>query len=547
MRFFRASTVSTPMTTSHVVHRRPVEFLSAATLSAVLITVWLALFLYGPAAAAAVCPQAAGPAPPMPQVSFLRSYRMFFNSPARLAVGAGGALYITDPVTGRVVVRDHEGRVIDEHGGLGFATSVGVDPSGRVYIADAAAGNVTVYTRGWEPLFMLGLGDGEFALPGDIAFDTATGKVYVTDTNAHRVKVYGADGQWLFSFGEEGYRYGQFRHPSGIFVTADAVLVADQRNRRVQRFDLDGNFCAALGRRSLNYPQGIWVDGAGRILVADAYQGHVAVLDHDGNELGLIGSYGHARGKLRTPLDLAMDAFGRLFVSSANGARVDMFGVGAFSDPERFAPAAVQIEPRQLDRTHGAGQVAGLIEMPGYRLKASLGSLVTANGVPAEPDTSVVGDHNGNGQPDLKVYFDGNALLATLPAANMALVTVRGAVDGMQFEATDTVQMIYTAYDADRDGVLDANDLCPDSGPEETVDAVGCSVPQYCACEGPTTEAPWDNHGRYVSCVTHKAGDFARAGLIAKQERKDYVKQAAQSQCGKPNRTVQRARSKKQR
>ena len=41
----------------------------------------------------------------------------------------------------------------------------------------------------------------------------------------------------MLSFGEEGRRAGQFWLPSGIFIDrSDAILVADDYNRRVQVF-----------------------------------------------------------------------------------------------------------------------------------------------------------------------------------------------------------------------------------------------------------------------------------------------------------------------
>ena len=43
----------------------------------------------------------------------------------------------------------------------------------------------------------------------------------------------------------------------------------------------------------------------------------------------------------------------------------------------------------------------------------------------------------------------------------------------------------------------------------------GCSLAQLCPCAGPAgTTTPWKNHGKYVSCVAHVAGDFAAAGLV---------------------------------
>ena len=88
--------------------------------------------------------------------------------------------------------------------------------------------------------------------------------------------------------------------------------------------------------------------------------------------------------------------------------------------------------------------------------------------------------------------------------------------------------------DDDGDGVLDGNDLCPDTGFSEVgiatgskVDATGCSVQDICPC------AEFPNHGQYTACVTQTAQDFRKAGLITNTEKADFTTEAAQSTCGK--------------
>jgi hypothetical protein len=85
--------------------------------------------------------------------------------------------------------------------------------------------------------------------------------------------------------------------------------------------------------------------------------------------------------------------------------------------------------------------------------------------------------------------------------------------------------------DADQDGLGDPcdpdDDNCPDTE-GAPVDASGCSVDDYCPCAG-----PWNNHGKYVSCVSHTTKDFVNAGLLTSQQRSVLVSTAAQSACGK--------------
>ncbi len=515
---------------------------AAAVLACLFFLICIALLsLFSSIAWAAGC-VAVGASPPAPQVSFLRSYRVSFNSPARLAVDADDQVYVADPVNGRVVVRGVDGRVVHQQKGLGFPNSVAVDGQGRIYVGDRNAGAVTVYTPGWQPLWGLGQGDGEFLLPGDIAIHAASGNVYVTDTDAHTVKVYDANGRPSRSFGGEGVGNGQLINPTGIFVAGDEVLVADHGNKRLQRFDLDGNYCASLHANSLTNPQGIWVDGAGRIYVADAFQGQVVVLDRGGVQIDVLGGFGQRPGQLRTPLDVVMDAAGRLFVSSATSGRVDLFGVAPYTDPERYAPATVRIAPGQLDRGQAGSTVTGLIEVPGYPLSQVAVGSVTANGVPAKAGLLLIGDNNRNGKPDVLVNFDGDALLATLPTTAQTTVTVRGSMGAMQFEAADVVAVVHTVTnddddgsgdvadtDDDADGVANNQDACAGSTAHQPVDASGCSIAQYCPAAGPAVGGYWRNHSQFVACVQQQARLFVNAGLITATQGRAVVTAAKAS------------------
>ena len=90
--------------------------------------------------------------------------------------------------------------------------------------------------------------------------------------------------------------------------------------------------------------------------------------------------------------------------------------------------------------------------------------------------------------------------------------------------------------DIDDDGVpSNAPDACAFTPSGEIVDpASGCSIAQYCPCDGPygKTES-WKNHGKYVSCVSKSAKSFEDMDLITEEERAAIVSAAAQSNCGK--------------
>jgi hypothetical protein len=88
--------------------------------------------------------------------------------------------------------------------------------------------------------------------------------------------------------------------------------------------------------------------------------------------------------------------------------------------------------------------------------------------------------------------------------------------------------------DVDGDQVADTADQCGLTPAGAVVDPQsGCSIAQLCPCAGPAgTTVPWQNHGKYVSCVAHVATDFATAQLISDTAKSTIVAAAAQSSCG---------------
>ena len=101
----------------------------------------------------------------------------------------------------------------------------------------------------------------------------------------------------------------------------------------------------------------------------------------------------------------------------------------------------------------------------------------------------------------------------------------------MQFFDTNGVRT-QTAFirqlDGDNDGVPDALDDCPDTGPGILVDPNGCSLDQLSPCAG-----PWRSHGEFVKVFRAAVANFLRDGLISPRQARDLNAEAAKSDCRK--------------
>ena len=152
-----------------------------------------------------------------------------------------------------------------------------------LYVSPAAnAGGVYQFKFGNE-----GCGDdGQFHNPVGVAVD-GSGNIYVADQVNHRIQVFNSGGVFQFKFGTpgrgDGTGDGQFNSPEGVAVDGSGkIYVADQANHRIQVFDSGGVFQLKFGTTGsgdgqFNSPYGVAVDGSGNIYVADTHNHRIQV------------------------------------------------------------------------------------------------------------------------------------------------------------------------------------------------------------------------------------------------------------------------------
>ena len=302
-----------------------------------------------------------------------------FTLPRSVALDGAGNFLVADTRNDRVERLRPDGSVIDVWGkrsSLGFPTT-GNDP-------------------------------GDFRDVTGVAVDPASGEVWTVEGGNHRVQRFGSDGTPLAVYGgtAAGSAPGQFTEPLGVAVgPGGEVLVADTRNDRVQRRDpvtgawsvLPGSFArpsavavGADGRRyvaeagagrvrvlradgaveatidGLDAPEGVAVDGAGRVIVSDTQRHRVLRYAPSGSGYVVeseLGGRGSEPGRFVLPIGVAADGAGALWVVDTYNHRIQRFApreAGAPSTPPppvaAAAPAPAPRPPRRLpvDRPHSA-------------------------------------------------------------------------------------------------------------------------------------------------------------------------------------------------
>ena len=271
-----------------------------------------------------------------PTSTYLSNISAGLETPARVAIGHDGKIYVTDPLKDRIQVYTPAGSLkytVENFNGK--PVSIAVDANGSIYVGDGRTKSVMVFDSNWQYVRKLGNGDGEFGTAGDIAVSGSTGKIYVVDSAGDVVKIYNSDGTFNASIGSRGSASGQFKFPTGITVddTNSEIWVADQANYRVQLFSLEGVYKSEI-IISDSKIQGLTVDSLGRLYVVDTFQGTVYVYDRNGVRLSTVGSFGERAGELFTPIDTTIDSNNRLFITSSNSNnKVVIYGIDNYTIP----------------------------------------------------------------------------------------------------------------------------------------------------------------------------------------------------------------------
>jgi len=253
------------------------------------------------------------------------------NRPIGLFIDGSNNLYVTEDYGQRVLKYNSAKSNLLALGKAGvcitdnymFCTpkDTALNGSSNLWVADGnrvveydTGGNFIQQMPETDP-WVSGNDDTHFNYVNGIAFDSI-GRMYVSDTNNHRVQVYTfTAGVPVYSAtigvtGIAGDDNDHFSSPHRLAVdSSDRLYVTDRDNNRVQRCEFSGTWTCTVFDSGLGGPQGIAVDGSDNVFIADLYNGRIRKCPSAGACVDFaIGTYGF--------YDVAVDSSGNVFASA---------------------------------------------------------------------------------------------------------------------------------------------------------------------------------------------------------------------------------------
>ena len=304
--------------------------------------------------------------------------------PFGLTVDGAGNLYIGDSNNHRIRKVDAATGTIDTIAGTGVRGccrdggpavegrlfnpfGVALDGAGNLYIADAindrirkvdaTTGTITTIAGTWQDGFG---GDGGPAteallyVPRGVAVDSA-GNIYIADSLNDRIrKVDAATGTIATvagrTFGGDGdpATLAHIHEPNGVATDgAGNLYIADSNNHRIRKVDATAGTITTIAgtgesgfnqdggpatQAQLYYPEGLAVDGAGDIYIADTNNRRIRKVDAATGTITTVagtGVQGHGGdggpatlARLWGPTGVAVDGTGNIYIADTNSHRI---------------------------------------------------------------------------------------------------------------------------------------------------------------------------------------------------------------------------------
>jgi tripartite motif-containing protein 71 len=271
-----------------------------------------------------------------------------FDHPYGVTCDKDGNIIVCDTYNHRIQVFSSKGKFLFSFGSKGgeegqFESPEGVtcDKNGNIVVSDTYNHRIQVFKcepsistidleNKFTGVFLYSFGsegkeEGQFRYPRGVTCDH-DGNIIVCDSFNHRVQVFKCEpsahidlqnkfkGEFLFSFGREGRREGEFCFPYGVTCDHDGnIVVSDSENNRIQVFKFDPK---------------VPIDLQSKFKFDSSSMSPIGLqnkITEKGNFIITFGSEGKEKGQFDIPSSITCDHDGNYVVCDTYNHRIQVF------------------------------------------------------------------------------------------------------------------------------------------------------------------------------------------------------------------------------
>jgi tripartite motif-containing protein 2/3 len=151
--------------------------------------------------------------------------------------------------------------------------------------------------------------------------------VVISDTENHRIQIFGSEGTYKHKFGMRGTEPGNLCYPISVAMTTDdCIAVTDSVNACVKVFSQNGDFQNKYGSDSfLEFPYGLAISHDNFMIISDICKHCIYVLYPSGGICSEFGSYGSEPKEFDHPYFVTVNREKQIIVSDSGNCSIKIF------------------------------------------------------------------------------------------------------------------------------------------------------------------------------------------------------------------------------